>query len=98
MSVNDSEIYGAKRTEFCLQTGQFPGLKPYITSSVLNRSIKGYQIKLNSSTPESTTLRATRSEYKGLHLKNKQFKLKEWHTNQMGGLYEHTYLNGLEHL
>ena len=76
-SVNDSEISGAKRTEFRLQTGQFPGLKPYITSSASNRSIKGYQIKLNDYTPESTTLRATRPEYKGLHAKNRQLKLKE---------------------
>jgi len=54
-----------------LQTGHFPGLKPYIKSLALNRSTKGYQIKLNGYTPEITTLRATRPEYKGLHPKNK---------------------------
>ena len=97
-SVNDSEISGAKRTEFCLQTSQFTGLKPYITSSALNRSIKGHQTKLNGYTPEITTLRAARPKYKGLHPKNKQFKLKEWHTNQMGGAYDHTYLNAFERL
>jgi len=71
---------------------------PYITSSALNRSIEGYQIHLNGYTPETTTLWATRPEYKGLHPKNKQFKLKEWHTNQMGGSYDYKYLNALEHL
>jgi len=64
---------GAKRIEFRLQIGHFSGLKPYITSPALNKSIKGYQIKLNGYTPEIKTLRATRPEYKGLHRKNKQF-------------------------
>jgi len=65
MSGSDSEISRVKRTEFRLQTGHFPGLKPYITSSALNRSIKGYQIKVSGDTPELTTLRATRPEHKG---------------------------------
>ena len=72
-SVSDSEISGVNRTEFRLQTGHFSGLKPYITSSTLNRTIKEYQIKLNGYTPETTTLWATRPEYNGLHPKNKQF-------------------------
>ena len=69
MSVSDSKISGAKRIEFRLQTGYFPGLKPYITSPALNRSTKGYQIKFNGYTSEITTLRAIRPEYKGLHSK-----------------------------
>jgi len=64
----------------------------------LNRSIKGYQIKLNGYTPKITTLRVTRPEYKGLHPKNKQFQLEGWLTIQRGGLYDHIYLNALEHL
>jgi len=64
---------GVKRTEFRLQINHFLGLKPYITSPALNRSIKGYQINLNGYTPEIKTLQATRPEYKGIHPKNKQF-------------------------
>ena len=69
-----------------------------ITSSASKRSIKGYQIKFNGYTPEITTLWAIHPEYRGLHPKNKQFQLKGCHTIQMGGSYDHTYLNALEHL
>jgi len=49
-----------KQTVFRLKTNHFPGSKPYIKSPTLNRSVKGYQIKHNGYTPETTTLRATR--------------------------------------